>query len=236
MPHKGEITHSKDRRVSSVEAARSIVAGLALAVISMKEAGMDGYTKQGKTRYKGQEHIPNSVTMDEKEYMRQHRIRDSVGYVAGFEIRENDQNKITYARINRALPARFVDLDDEGLYIPYKADYEYARMQITHHDGGIGPRVAIDGWRLPFTRLTEHLLDGGDIKTFEDMRENFFRRADSVSIPVAAIDVEHWVLGRPDEVVLPREQDRIVNLMAGFRVAVQSEIDYHHELTAARRA
>jgi len=228
MPAKGEVVSEKDKRVPSSGVAITVLSGLEAAVRSLKEANVPEHVFQGKTRFRGSEHLLGT-DIDSAERARQYRQRDARGYIGDFEIREDEKSRIAYAEISKVLPARF---SDKRSYPPFKSDREHVRLQC-NHEYEIGSRVVVDAWRVPATRLTELLQqEEPDMDAYGELYRNLFKRRNEADIPVGAENVRHWVLGRPDEVVHPREQAWIANVMDGFSLAVRSEIAYEQEIAA----
>lgn len=229
MPHKGEVISEKDRRVPSVEVAQTIIEGLGQAVLEMDAAGIYTWTKDRKKTYQASWHVPGYSTMSDEEKTGLRQQRDAEGYVESADIRQDEQSRIVYARLGHMSPVRF--LETKKYIPPFEADYKKTRLQFRYHDEGIGPRVIMDSWTVPYTKLTElHRDTAHTEKDYSELYSDLTRRHNAAGIPAGAENVTHWVFGRPDEVVGPREQRVIENLMNGFSLVVAGTIAQHKEI------
>lgn len=223
MPTRVEILHPKDRRVPSVVVAKSVILGLESAVETLKEAGAYSRVKDGKLRLSARQHLlgvrDTGIEPEEGKF----RDFEGRGYIDNVELRQSETGRIALARVLRVLPARISDMRHA---IPYRSDYEAVRMQVNSHDEEeIGSRVVLDAWRLPATRLSEMLMsDDRDMAAYAELHRDIFSRRNEAGIPVAAENVRHWVLGRPDEVIHSSEQVWINKVMSRIDLAVQSQV------------
>lgn len=233
MPVKAEAVTGEDDHISSVEAAMTVLSGLEAAVRDLRGADEYGHTKKQKTRFHASEHFLGMAgkTIEDGLY----DIRNAQGYVEGVDIRQHKDGKIAAARITRVLPESVLDKAFFCAAVPYKADRDTVRVQVNYHGDEIGPRVILDAWKTPTTKLAELLVPGQrDMDAYNELHGNLFSRHTAAGIPVAAEAVQHCVLGRPDELVTPAESSWITNIMDGFSQTVQNEIAHNKELTAAR--
>jgi hypothetical protein len=233
MPVKGEIVSENDRRLPSRVVAQTVLFGLDVGLKLLHESGERGWTRGGKRRFHTGEHIVGVNNMSRAERERQYRIQEANGYVVSAEIRQNKDGKVTYAGLNRLLPARFSEKTFPNPPLIFKADSEKVCMQVNHNTEEIGPRIVLDAWKVPATQLSELLVaDELDMDAYNELYRNLFNRRNELGIPSGAVDVKHWVLGRPDEVLHAKEHSWISNVMSGFSAAVHSEIAFNRHIDA----